>query len=133
MHVLLALTAVVITGRVLGKLLASIGQPPVVGDILAGILLGPSLLGRVSPDLAAVILPRLLAVTHDAEEAARLTMPILCIVGDRDPLFPPPSIRALADLLPDARVVEISGCGHSPYFEDSTAWNVAVRQFFDHL
>ncbi|PYR79640.1 MAG: cation/H(+) antiporter [Acidobacteria bacterium] len=61
MHVLLALTAVVITGRVLGKLLASIGQPPVVGDILAGILLGPSLLGRVSPDLAAVILPRRVA------------------------------------------------------------------------
>ncbi|MHB8450800.1 MAG: alpha/beta fold hydrolase [Mycobacteriales bacterium] len=83
-------------------------------------------------DLGA-ILPRLLAVTHDPAEAARLTMPVLCVVGDRDPLFPPASIRALADLLPDGRVVEISGCGHSPYFEDPAAWNGVVRQFLEFL
>ena len=81
----------------------------------------------------AVILPRLLAVTHDASEAAQLTMPVLCIVGDSDPLFPPASIRALADLLPDARVVEISGCGHSPYFEDPAAWNTVTRHFLEEL
>jgi pimeloyl-ACP methyl ester carboxylesterase len=81
----------------------------------------------------AKILPRLVAVTHDATEAARLTVPVLCVVGDRDPLFPPPAIRALADLLPDARVVEVTGCGHSPYFEDAPAWNAAVRQFLSRL
>ncbi|HZT64679.1 MAG TPA: alpha/beta fold hydrolase [Acidimicrobiales bacterium] len=80
------------------------------------------------PDLPA-ILGRLTATTHDAADAARLTMPVLCVVGDRDPIFPPGAVRALADLLPDARVVEISGCGHSPYFEDPGAWNAAVRQF----
>lgn len=90
-------------------------------------------LGRMGTADPAVILPRLTATTHDASEAARLTMPVLCIVGDRDPLFPPPSIRALADLLPDARVVEIVGSGHSPYFEDAPAWNAAVRHFLDHL
>lgn len=86
-------------------------------------------LGQMGSADASVIIPRLLAVSHDADEAARLTMPVLCLVGDRDPLFPPRSIRALADLLPDARVVEISGSGHSPYFEDPMAWNGAVRQF----
>lgn len=86
-------------------------------------------LGQMGSADAAVILPRLLAVTHDAAEAARLTMPVLCLVGDRDQLFPPSSIRALADLLPDARVVEVSGAGHSPYFEDPGAWNRAVDQF----
>jgi len=90
-------------------------------------------LGQMGSADAAVILPRLLAVTHDASEVAQLTMPILCIVGDRDPLFPPASIRALADLLPDARVVEICGCGHSPYFEDPAAWNAVVRHFLQAL
>lgn len=57
LHVLLALAAVVITGRLLGWLLASIGQPPVIGEVVAGIALGPSLLGRIAPDLAAYLLP----------------------------------------------------------------------------
>ena len=53
LHVLLALAAVVVAGRLLGKLLAAIGQPPVIGEVLGGILLGPSLLGRVAPDVSA--------------------------------------------------------------------------------
>ena len=44
-QVLLALAAVIIVGRLLGALLARIGQPPVIGEVIAGILLGPSLLG----------------------------------------------------------------------------------------
>ncbi|CAG4926436.1 alpha/beta fold hydrolase [Acidithrix sp. C25] len=78
-----------------------------------------------------VMIPRLLAHTHSKEDADSLTMAILCLVGDRDPLFPPRSIRALTDLLPDARITEITGCGHSPYFEDPQAWNFAVRSFLD--
>ena len=57
LHVLLALAAVVITGRLLGWLLRGVGQPPVIGEVLAGILLGPSLLGRMAPDVSAYILP----------------------------------------------------------------------------
>ncbi len=57
LHVLLALAAVLVTGRLLGKLLGALRQPPVIGEVLAGILLGPSLLGRVAPGVAAVILP----------------------------------------------------------------------------
>jgi Kef-type K+ transport system membrane component KefB len=57
LHVLLALTAVLVTGRLLGTLLGALRQPPVIGEVIGGILLGPSLLGRVAPDLAAVILP----------------------------------------------------------------------------
>ncbi len=56
-HVLLALAAVVVVGRLLGRAFVVIGQPPVIGEVLGGILLGPSLLGRVAPDVAAYILP----------------------------------------------------------------------------
>jgi Kef-type K+ transport system membrane component KefB len=56
-HVLLALAAVIALGRVLGKAFSYIGQPPVIGEVVAGILLGPSLLGRVSPDGMEFLLP----------------------------------------------------------------------------
>jgi Kef-type K+ transport system membrane component KefB len=56
-HVLLALAAVVVIGRLLGSAFARIGQPPVIGEVLGGIVLGPSLLGRVAPDVAAYVLP----------------------------------------------------------------------------
>ncbi|TAJ54582.1 MAG: cation:proton antiporter [Nevskiaceae bacterium] len=51
---LLALAAVLVLGRLLGRLLRHLGQPPVIGEVLAGILLGPSLIG---PEWAARILP----------------------------------------------------------------------------
>src|SRR4029450_1317505 len=57
LHVLLALAAVIILGRLLGFALRRVGQPPVIGEVVAGILLGPSLLGRVAPELASYILP----------------------------------------------------------------------------
>src|SRR5262245_20419814 len=49
-HLLLALTAVLIVGRLLGRAMEWLGQPPVIGEVLAGISLGPSLLGRLAPD-----------------------------------------------------------------------------------
>ncbi len=56
-HLLLALAAVVISGRVLGRLFRYIGQPPVIGEVVAGIMLGPSLLGAISPGAYAFLLP----------------------------------------------------------------------------
>jgi Kef-type K+ transport system membrane component KefB len=57
LHVLIALAAVVLAGRLLGRLFIRVGQPPVIGEVIAGILLGPSLLGRVAPDIASSVLP----------------------------------------------------------------------------
>lgn len=52
--VLVALAAIIIIGQALAKLFARINQPPVIGQVLAGILLGPSLLG---PQYSALVLP----------------------------------------------------------------------------
>jgi Kef-type K+ transport system membrane component KefB len=60
-HVLLVLAAVIVVGRMLGSLLRAVGQPPVIGEVLGGILLGPSLLGRVAPGISAYILPAAVA------------------------------------------------------------------------
>jgi Kef-type K+ transport system membrane component KefB/nucleotide-binding universal stress UspA family protein len=61
LHVLLALTVVIVTARALGAIFRRFQQPPVVGEILAGILLGPSLLGRVAPHASAFLLPQAVA------------------------------------------------------------------------
>jgi Kef-type K+ transport system membrane component KefB len=43
---LLALLAV---ARLLGEAFSKVGQPAVVGELLAGVLLGPSVLGLLAP------------------------------------------------------------------------------------
>jgi K+:H+ antiporter len=44
-HVLGTLAAVIALGQLLASLFARLGQPPVIGEVVAGILLGPSLIG----------------------------------------------------------------------------------------
>ena len=58
-HVLLALVAILLLGRWMGKLFAHFGQPRVIGEMVAGIMLGPSLLGQswFWPDAQRFILP----------------------------------------------------------------------------
>jgi len=56
-HLLLALVAVIVVGRLLGRLCRWFGQPPVIGEVVGGILLGPSLLGVVSPAAYRFLLP----------------------------------------------------------------------------
>src|SRR5688572_21928528 len=48
-HVLLVLVAVILLARIVGAVFKYFHQPPVIGEILAGIMLGPSLLGQVAP------------------------------------------------------------------------------------
>lgn len=57
LHVLTALLAIILLGRWLGKLFVHFGQPRVIGEMIAGIALGPSLLGRISPEAVDFILP----------------------------------------------------------------------------
>jgi len=45
------------TGRLLGELFRRVRLPSVVGEILAGICIGPSLLGRIAPDFFQWIFP----------------------------------------------------------------------------
>jgi Kef-type K+ transport system membrane component KefB len=56
LHVLLALVAIILAARLVGAVFRRLHQPPVIGEVLAGILLGPSLLGRVAPGAYAFVL-----------------------------------------------------------------------------
>ncbi|SFK15490.1 cation:proton antiporter [Bradyrhizobium sp. Gha] len=45
-------------GRGLGEIMQRIGQPSVIGELLAGIILGPSLFGWIWPEAQAAIFPK---------------------------------------------------------------------------
>jgi Kef-type K+ transport system membrane component KefB len=55
--VLIEILVVIGGSRLVGWLFRSIHQPLVIGEIVAGIALGPSLLGWLAPDLATAIFP----------------------------------------------------------------------------
>ena len=54
---LLQVVLIVVAARCLGALFRTIKQPPVIGEMIAGILLGPSLLGMVAPQAQAFLFP----------------------------------------------------------------------------
>ena len=54
---LLQIIAILVTCRIFGWLFKKIGQPTVIGEILAGIVLGPSVLGNISPEASAFLFP----------------------------------------------------------------------------
>ena len=53
----IAVAVVMLVARLFGAAAARIGQPRVMGEVVAGIALGPTLLGAVSPELQALIFP----------------------------------------------------------------------------
>ena len=56
-RILLQVIVIVLATRLVGALFARWGQPSVVGEVLAGILLGPSLLGWLWPEASSFIFP----------------------------------------------------------------------------
>jgi Kef-type K+ transport system membrane component KefB len=51
------ITLLLVFGRLLGEAMLRIGQPAVMGQLIAGIMLGPSVLGALWPDLQHAIFP----------------------------------------------------------------------------
>ena len=56
-RLLLAVAALLATGRILGELVRKFGQPSVLGEMLAGIVLGPTVLGAFAPEAMEFLFP----------------------------------------------------------------------------
>jgi Kef-type K+ transport system membrane component KefB len=63
----------------LGRVAVRLRMPAVVGELSAGVLLGPSLLAHVAPDLSAWLLPRDLSQMHLLDAVGQLG--VLLLVG----------------------------------------------------
>jgi Kef-type K+ transport system membrane component KefB/nucleotide-binding universal stress UspA family protein len=57
-HFLVAVAAVMLAARLLGMAALRLRQPRVMGEVLAGIALGPTLLGALSPGVQAELFPQ---------------------------------------------------------------------------
>jgi Kef-type K+ transport system membrane component KefB len=53
----IAIAVVMLAARLLGAAFVKLGQPRVMGEVTAGILLGPTLLGKVAPGVEATVFP----------------------------------------------------------------------------
>lgn len=62
MQILLAAMAslfvIIVSARLCGKLAVRVGQPAVVGEMVSGVLLGPSVFGALAPSVSAVLFTR---------------------------------------------------------------------------
>ena len=54
---LVALIAIVVAARLLGEVAVYLRQPRVMGEVVAGIALGPTILGAIAPETSAALFP----------------------------------------------------------------------------
>jgi pimeloyl-ACP methyl ester carboxylesterase len=57
-------------------------------------------------------------------------LPTLVLHGTADPLFPPAHGRALADVIPDARLIELDGVGHQ--LPPPQTWALVIDALIKH-
>src|SRR5689334_13337980 len=74
------IVTLLVCGRLLGELMQRIGQPLVMGQLLGGILLGPSVLGAISPALWHELFPANAAQHAMLDGIAQLGIVLLLLV-----------------------------------------------------
>lgn len=55
---LIQIAVLLLMARFLGEIMRKLKQPPVIGELMAGVVLGPSVLGIFAPELQAMLFPR---------------------------------------------------------------------------
>jgi 3-oxoadipate enol-lactonase len=91
--------------------------------------LGPLAFGRPSHAFAAQV-----AAIHAADESltgrlAEITVPVMVIVGNQDILTPRGDSEELAELIPTAELVVISGAAHGLMIEHASTFNRVLGDF----
>lgn len=77
---LLQIGLLLATAVLLGMLAVRLGLPPLVGELSAGVLLGPSVFGELLPGLSGWLLPREPAQTHLLTAVAQLGVLLLVAI-----------------------------------------------------
>ena len=70
---------------------------------------------------------------NDAEQSlslcAQVRCPTLVIQGAEDAIVGPARGPAVAEAIPNARLITLDGCGHAPHLRDPVAANLIIRDF----
>lgn len=72
--------ALLACGRLLGEVMQRLGQPAVMGQLIAGVLLGPSVLGMVAPAVQHALFPDLPAQKSMIDAVAQLGILMLLLL-----------------------------------------------------
>lgn len=78
---LIQIVVLVVAGRLLGEAMVRIGQPSIMGQIIAGILLGPSFFGALMPEWQAMLFPPLETQVAMTEAVAQLGILFLLLLA----------------------------------------------------
>jgi Kef-type K+ transport system membrane component KefB len=83
LHLFLALAIILALCQLLGRALGAVRQPRVVGEMLAGVLLGPSFLGLIAPGWQHWLFPQAIHIAAGASSKAisHPSLAILYVVG----------------------------------------------------
>ena len=71
------LAVLLVLARLLGRLAGRFGLPAIVGELVTGVLLGPSVLGHLLPSVAHWLLPNSAEQTHLLDAAGQLSVVLL--------------------------------------------------------
>jgi 3-oxoadipate enol-lactonase len=91
--------------------------------------LGPLAMGRSSHAFAAQVRAILATDESMADQLAGITVPALVMVGNQDILTPRGDSEELADRLPNAELVVISGAAHGFMVEHASTFNRVLLDF----
>lgn len=78
---LVQIIILVIVGRLLGEAMVRLGQPSIMGQIIGGILLGPSVFGLIAPGAQAALFPDSDAQKAMADAVAQLGILFLLLLA----------------------------------------------------
>lgn len=67
-------------GRLLGELMQRVGQPAVMGQLIAGILVGPSVFGAIMPSVYQAVFPEIVAQQKMIDAIAQLGILMLLLL-----------------------------------------------------
>jgi len=91
--------------------------------------LGPLALGRPSHAFVAQVRAILATDESLADELSNVTVPALVLVGNQDILTPRGDSEEIAERLPNAELVVISGAAHGFMVEHATTFNRVLLEF----
>ena len=113
-----------------------LGHHPAVGSQLLDEDVAQSFLytqlGSLTDPPSPMTIVSLLMSTDHTKQAKEVKAPTLFVVGEHDPIFPPPLIEFAAGFIDGSEVSVVETPGHSPYFERPARWNDVVDYFLRH-
>jgi 3-oxoadipate enol-lactonase len=103
----------------------ALAQPadPVVTEWLEGRV------ARNDRDVYTQVLTEGLRNFDTTDRVKSIQLPTLALVGENDRVIPPQHGREIADLIPNAQLIEIAGVGHLSYMEKPDTFNQALLEF----